>query len=255
MDRSSIEAEAPEIVAGHAARGSVELAAAVRDRLAALLRDIILGGQDGLVNVLGLVLGMAAATGQSRIVLTAGLAALMAESIAMAGVAYTSTGAERAWLARGAERFRDLALRRAGDRRRALEAALRRADWPAPVVELAGRIADDERAAWLAELEAARRTLAPLRESRPAAAALVVGCSTALGSAVPLVPFVFLPPATAAWVALLAGATVLFVAGAVRARTVGGSVRRAGIEMVGIGLASAVAGYLIGVLLRAPAVG
>src|ERR1700724_1289943 len=59
------------------------------------LRDIILGGQDGLVNVLGLVLGVAAATAQLRIILAAALAATFSESIAMAGVVYTSTLAER----------------------------------------------------------------------------------------------------------------------------------------------------------------
>src|ERR671937_790140 len=59
------------------------------------LRDIILGGQDGLVNVLGLVLGVAAATAQLRIIIVAGLAATFSESIAMAGVAYTASLAER----------------------------------------------------------------------------------------------------------------------------------------------------------------
>src|SRR5437870_5142884 len=59
------------------------------------LRDIILGGQDGLVNVLGVVLGVAAATAQLRIIMAAALAATFSESIAMAGVAYTSSLAER----------------------------------------------------------------------------------------------------------------------------------------------------------------
>src|ERR1700674_250922 len=59
------------------------------------LRDIILGGQDGLVNVLGLVLGVAAATAQLRIILAAALAATFSESIAMGGVMYTATLAER----------------------------------------------------------------------------------------------------------------------------------------------------------------
>src|SRR5256884_2531524 len=59
------------------------------------LRDIILGGQDGLVNVLGVVLGVAAATQQLRIIMAAALAATFSESIAMAGVAYTSSLAER----------------------------------------------------------------------------------------------------------------------------------------------------------------
>lgn len=254
MNRPSMEAQAAKIVVDGTAGPSGELAGTVRDRLASLLRDVILGGQDGLVNVLGLVLGMAVATGDSRLVLTAGLAALLAESIAMAGVAYTSTGAERAWLAGQSDRFRALAARRASDRRRGRVEALRREGWPAAAVDLACQIVDDERAAWLAELEAARRALAPVREPRPAVAALVVGLSTATGSAVPLLPFLFLPPLTATSVAVVAGGVVLFVAGAVRARAVGGSVRRAGAEMVLIGLASAAAGYLIGLVLRAPTV-
>src|SRR5574342_1046426 len=58
------------------------------------LSDVILGGQDGLVNVLGVILGVAAATSDSRIVIAAGLAATFAESISMGAVAYTSKLAE-----------------------------------------------------------------------------------------------------------------------------------------------------------------
>ena len=58
------------------------------------LSDVILGGQDGLVNVLGVILGVAAATGNTSIVLVAGLAAAVAESVSMGAVAYTSTLAD-----------------------------------------------------------------------------------------------------------------------------------------------------------------
>src|SRR5512138_2151843 len=63
-------------------------------RRASALSDIILGGQDGLVNVLGVILGVAAATRDPRIVLVAGLAATFAESVSMGAVAYTSTMAD-----------------------------------------------------------------------------------------------------------------------------------------------------------------
>ena len=43
------------------------------------LSDVILGGQDGLVNVLGVILGVAAATHDARIILVAGLAAAFAK--------------------------------------------------------------------------------------------------------------------------------------------------------------------------------
>ena len=58
------------------------------------LSDVILGGQDGLVNVLGVILGVAAATGDAYIVMVAGLAATFAESVSMGAVAYTSTVAD-----------------------------------------------------------------------------------------------------------------------------------------------------------------
>src|SRR5512136_1274069 len=60
-----------------------------------LLSDFILGSQDGLVNVLGILLGLTAATADVRIIFVASLAALAAESISMGAVAYTSTVARR----------------------------------------------------------------------------------------------------------------------------------------------------------------
>ena len=60
---------------------------------AGLFRQIVLGGQDGLVNVLGIVLGVASGTGDARIVIIAGLAAAVAESLSMGAVAYTSARA------------------------------------------------------------------------------------------------------------------------------------------------------------------
>src|SRR5512139_3790857 len=63
-------------------------------RRASGLSDIILGGQDGLVNVLGVILGVAAATSDPRIVMVAGLAATFAESVSRGAVAYTSTLAD-----------------------------------------------------------------------------------------------------------------------------------------------------------------
>src|SRR3989344_4112381 len=57
------------------------------------IRDFILGFQDGLVNTLGLVLGVASAVQSSSIVLISGLVTTFAESVSMAAVAYTSTKA------------------------------------------------------------------------------------------------------------------------------------------------------------------
>jgi hypothetical protein len=52
------------------------------------LRDVILGGQDGLVNILG-ILGVLAGGGRRTILLSTGLAAAITESISMGAFGYT----------------------------------------------------------------------------------------------------------------------------------------------------------------------
>jgi VIT1/CCC1 family predicted Fe2+/Mn2+ transporter len=64
-------------------------------RASADLREIILGAQDNLINVLATVLGVAIGSGSTKIVALAGLASGIAEAISMGGVLYTSTCAER----------------------------------------------------------------------------------------------------------------------------------------------------------------
>src|SRR5581483_6192356 len=59
------------------------------------LRDVILGGQDGLVNILGIILGVVAGGGDRTVLITTGLAAAITESISMGAVAYTSSISER----------------------------------------------------------------------------------------------------------------------------------------------------------------
>ena len=59
------------------------------------LREVILGAQDNLINVLATVLGVAIGAGRADMVALAGLATGVAEAISMGGVLYTSTCAER----------------------------------------------------------------------------------------------------------------------------------------------------------------
>ena len=67
------------------------------------LREIILGAQDNLINVLATVLGVAIGSGRADVVALAGLASGVAEAISMGGVLYTSTAAEVHLEASGSE--------------------------------------------------------------------------------------------------------------------------------------------------------
>ncbi len=83
-------------------------------RTGEFLRDLILGGQDGIVNVLGIILGVATATRDQRFIIVAGLSALFAESISMGAVAFTSTKASRDYYAKQVKNKKDRTLLNGG---------------------------------------------------------------------------------------------------------------------------------------------
>jgi VIT1/CCC1 family predicted Fe2+/Mn2+ transporter len=60
----------------------------------ATLREILMGAQDNLTNVLAVVLGVAIGAGRADLVALAGLSAAVAEAISMGGVLYSATRAE-----------------------------------------------------------------------------------------------------------------------------------------------------------------
>jgi vacuolar iron transporter family protein len=70
---------------GRAVRATVSVASRHREghRRTNSLRDVILGGQDGLVNILGIILGVIAGGGSKTVLVAAGFAAAITESISI----------------------------------------------------------------------------------------------------------------------------------------------------------------------------
>jgi len=221
-------------------------------RQASGLSDIILGGQDGLVNVLGVILGVAAATSDPRIVMVAGLAATFAESISMGAVAYTSTLADADYYeAERAREFRHITQVPHLEKNEIREIYARKgfAD------ELLDRIVETITAneeVWVAVMMSEEHQISPTDRKQAIRSALVVGVSAVIGSLIPLAPFVFLPVFHSMWVAVVITALVLFGVGAYKARTMVGHPTKSGLEMAVIGTLSALVGYVVGVLLKIP---
>jgi len=219
------------------------------------LRDIILGGQDGLVNVLGVVLGVAAATQQLRIIMAAALAATFSESIAMAGVAYTSSLAERdyylAQLAKELQEVEDLPDVETEEVRQIFRDKGIHGELLDDVVK---QITSDKKV-WVDVMMRDELHLAPVSEKGVAWRALIVGFSALVGSLIPLVPFLLVPLfgmsiTLATILSLPLCGAVLFGVGAYKALTLVGDWRISGLQMLVIGMVSAAAGYGIGRLLN-----
>jgi VIT1/CCC1 family predicted Fe2+/Mn2+ transporter len=221
-------------------------------RSASGLSDIILGGQDGLVNVLGVILGVAAASGDPRLVIVAGLAATFAESVSMGAVAFTSTLADADYY--DSEHARELrhieqAPRLERDEVRHIYAQ------KGFKGELLEHIVDTITAnpdVWVAVMMSEEHQLAPVDRKQAWKVALVVGFSAIVGSLIPLAPFIFLDVSSSMWVSVLVTALVLFGVGAYKAHVTVGRPGRSGLEMALIGTLSALVGYAVGALLKIP---
>ena len=219
------------------------------------LRDIILGGQDGLVNVLGLVLGVAAATAQLRIIIAAALAATFSESIAMGGVAYTSALADRDYYLAQLEKERREVEEVPEVEREEVREIFRDKGLHGDVLEGVVNEITSDKEVWVDVMMRDELHLAPVSSRGVVRRALVTGFATLIGSLVPLVPFLFVPVlglsvTTATILAVPLCAAVLFGVGAYKALTLVGDWRISGLQMLVIGMVSAAAGYGIGRLLH-----
>ncbi len=216
------------------------------------LSDIILGGQDGLVNVLGVVLGVAAASNDPRIVIAGGLAATFAESISMGAVAYTSTLADRDFYLSEIEREKREIRDTPDLERQEIEDIFANWGFEGNLLNQAvEQIMQDERA-WVDVMMHNELKLTPVDSSTALRSAFVVGISAVIGSLIPLFPFFFLPIPPSIAISIVLTATTLFGAGFYKARTTVGSPGRSGIQMAIIGTISAMAGYVVGALFSAP---
>ena len=217
-----------------------------------LLSDFILGSQDGLVNVLGILLGLVAANAPVRLIIIAGLAALAAESLAMAAVAYTSTDARRK-LYHSEEARERREMREVPElEREEVRVILRRWGFEGEEVEDMLRRIEKKPKAWLDLMMAFELNLSPVPKEAPRQSAAVVGAATLLGHSIPIVPFFLLPtdPIRAALAAVVLSAITLFLIGWYEAKITIGSLWASGVRMTLIGLGSGLAGFAIGLVFQ-----
>lgn len=220
------------------------------------LSDFILGSQDGLVNVLGIVLGVSAATSDVRILFVAAFAALGAESISMGAVAYTSTMARRRLYLREMEQEkREMREIPKTERQEVRDVIVEWGYKGKRIDQLTDMICSNPKA-WVEFMMAFELKLSPIEPSAPLRSFVTVLAATIFGSIIPLIPFLIFQGNVGAGLAgaVVLSAITLFVIGYYEAKSTIGSLWKSGLQMLAIGLAAGLAGYLIGHFLGAPSV-
>lgn len=218
------------------------------------LADVILGGQDGLVNVLGVILGVAAATRDARIVIAAGLAATFAESISMGAVAYTSRlASDDLYLSEREREYRHIHL--APDVEiEEIRDIYRKKGFEGEALEKIVDVITSNPDVWVNVMMSEEFQMTPPEKTNAFRSALIVGFSALAGSLIPLFPFFFLGVSLSIWLSIITAAITLFVVGVYKARVTIGKPLRSGTQMAVIGTISALAGYIVGLIFKVPTV-
>lgn len=223
------------------------------------LSDIILGGQDGLVNTLGVVLGLAAVAGDLKVIVAGGLAGAVAEAISMGAVGYTSKIAERDfYYSQKAREIREMELIPEMEKEEIRE-IYRKKGFEGDLLEKVVEVITSNHQVWLDTMMTEELNLAEVDASRPLTAAIWVGLSALIGSLVPLLPFLILfftgnilngDRIIIVIISLIVSALTLFLLGAFKAKLTVGKWYRSGLQITLIGIVSALFGYVIGYLFN-----
>jgi len=208
------------------------------------LRAGVLGANDGIVSVAGLVAGVAGATTDRAAIVTAGVAGLVAGALSMGGGEYVSVSTQRdtelALLAKEKEELADLPGEELDEltglyRAKGLSDALARQ----VAVELSARDP-------LAAHADAELGIDPDALTRPWQAAWVSMSAFSAGALLPLAVVLLTPSAARVPVCFVAVALALAITGSVSARLGGAPRRPAILRNVGVGALSMAVTYGVG---------
>lgn len=214
------------------------------------LRDVILGGQDGLVNMLGIALGVVAAGGSTHILIVTGLAAAITESISMGAVAYTSFGSDRDfYLAERAREQKEIEAEPDEERREIREIYAAKG-FKGQLLEDVVSTITSNRETWVSTVMDEELRLQPVGRQSLLQSAVIVTVATLIGHLIPIAPFAVVARTPAIILAIALSGVALFAVGVYSARTLVGSWVKSGVQMLAIGLGAAAIGFLIGHLVQ-----
>ncbi len=217
---------------------------------AALFKEFILGGQDGLVNVLGVILGIAIATNQIKMVIIAGLAAAFAESVSMGAVAYTSTKALVDYYKSQEKRETDEIKKDSFIEKKEIYDIYYKKGFRGKLLNDIVKEITSNKKRWKdimmkEELGLTKEFTSPIKSM------IVVFFAALIGSFIPLITFFFFPIKMAIIYAIIISAIALFITGAFEAKLTVGNWVKKGIQLMLIGMAAVLVGFIVGKLTGA----
>lgn len=217
------------------------------------IREVIFGIEDGLITTLIVVLGVSGAIAENRIVLVAGIAALIAEAISMSAGAYLSTKSQREFYERKMRDELEEIHRKPHEERDEIRQIYQAKGFVGNQLDAIVEQITSDRELWLREMAASELGLIPERFENPLRSAAIFLISSFVG-VVPLLPYSLLDVGESVVAAVSSTMLILFAAGVLKSKLAKTSWLKSGLEMTIIGMFAGILGYLVGTALRISAV-
>ena len=210
--------------------------------------DAVYGVNDGLGAIFGIVSGVSGATlGNSKLVLLAGLAGMIASALSMGSGAYLAAKSEREIYEAELQHEREALQEHPQEAKEEMAIFYQLKGVPE---EDAAKIADYLAAnpdQFLKTMAAEKLNLTEDALSNPITSAITGSLSTAVGAFIPVVPFFFLSGYPAVIAAALVSLVAHFAVGAAKSLVTVRSWWASGLEMTLVGAVEGVITYLIGI--------
>ncbi len=213
------------------------------------IREVIFGLNDGLITTLGFVAGVTGSIMDRRIIILAALAEMVAGAISMTTGAYISSKSQREFFQKEIARERwEIDVDPEHEKAEIREIYSKRGFTDEEIDILIRRITADKEQ-WLRFMLREELGIGDEAFESPEKIGLTMGVSFLTGSIIPMLPYFFLKPHAALLVATAASLVFLFALGAFKTRITKLSWVRSGLEMLLVGTASAIVGYLLGLVV------
>ena len=245
----------PDFMDDEMARAT-ENVSADRERISSLgrIREVIFGMQDGLISTVVLVSSVYAATQDSFVTVIAGLAGGLGGVVSMSTGSYLSSQAEREVKLTEITKTSDEFHEARSDVLARLVVLMRNEGLSEEAAVLVAETLGQSESALLNTVVEKGLGLSADVDTVPWKDAFAMGTSFFVGAAIPIAPYIFsafgmMAGVTAVWVSIVGTAMGLFLMGAGKTRVTFRNPLFSGLEMLAIGVASAVLGYALGAII------
>lgn len=216
-----------------------------------VIREVIFGMNDGLVTTIGFLAGVTGSITESRYILLAAIAEVVAGALSMSIGSYLAMKSQKEFFHSEVERERWEIEKMPEKEAQEIREIYGEMGFSGQEQDMIVRRVTSDKELLLRFMKREELGLFDEHLDEPVQVGFIMGLSFVVGSLPPLLPYFFVEkPLSAIWAAILFSVVFLFSAGAAKTRLTKAKPLRSGLEMMSLGVLASALGYGIGWLVE-----